>query len=195
VWRRKEAFLSKGTASPGETVYLQIVLENEMTAELKQLSIPVKIPKDFGSRLDANTPPRISVLVQDGSRFRDPRDNGRNEIAGLTQLISRINKNMNAETNVLFIQQTLPKTTEKKKEDGDAALSASTSVGKWRDMDRSELEQVPMAENTEFVIGRSPTLDNFIDFSVNFIINVDLSGRPESPKSEHKRRKWFFGIF
>jgi hypothetical protein len=197
VWKKKDAFLSKTKPVPGETIHLQVVLESAGPAtELKYISIPIRIPKDFPERVDMEDPagmPVVSVLVQDGAHFIDPRE--RLDKTPLTPeaLIAKLNKQMNPKANVLYVQQSLPRVKDKKEEDKAAALSAPVSAGRWKSLEAEELTQLPSGESHEVSVKALPVLDHYIDFNASFNINIDDSKEPEKkPPDNKKKRKRFF---
>ncbi|PIR41726.1 MAG: hypothetical protein COV30_02250, partial [Candidatus Yanofskybacteria bacterium CG10_big_fil_rev_8_21_14_0_10_37_15] len=50
VWKKRESFLSKDKALPGETVNINVVLESASESQFKHITIPVKIPENFEER-------------------------------------------------------------------------------------------------------------------------------------------------
>ena len=196
VWKKKDAFVSKAKALPGETVHIQIVLEDSVHGELKHISIPVRVPKDFADRVDVANPTAasvINVLVQDGTYFVDPNDKAQKALLTIGTLIGRINKSMSPPANVLYVQQTLPKIKDKKEQDRSAAQSASVSIGKWQSMEAGELDKLPSGEQFEILVEKTPALNHFIEFKDSFVINVDVTKKavPNQP-GKKLRRKWLW---
>lgn len=197
VWKKKDAFISKAKALPGETVHVHLVLEDVDNAEIKRISIPIKVPKDFTARIDLTDPasglPVINVSIQDGVHFINPEDKVRKAPLTLEALIGDINKKMNPVVNVLYVQQNLPRTAEKRDEENSAAQSVELSVGKWKAVDVGELKQLPLGEKFDIVIDKTAVLEHYIDFSASFTINVDIDKKTESSKSEKEPwHKWFW---
>lgn len=195
VWKKKTAFLSKTKASPGETVNLHIVLENQENAELKHISIPIRIPADFAERISANpvAPPFVSVTVKGGADFVDPRDKSVRTAVTLGSVIAGINKKINPETNVLYVQQSFPQSKQKKEQEESAAQSIGLSAGKWSALEAGELALFPSGDQLEFIIERTATLDNYIDFNSSFAVSVDINkeNSPSQNQSSNKGKKRF----
>ncbi len=196
VWKKKDAFVSKAKALPGETVHIQIVLEDSVHGELKHISIPIRIPMDFADRVDVANPTAtsvINVLVQDGIHFVDPNDKAQKALLTIDTLIGRINKSMSPSANVIYVQQTLPKFKNKKEKDGPAARSANESVGKWQSMEAGELDKLPSGEQFEILVEKTPALNHYIEFKDSFVINVDVAKKtvPDQPR-EKPRHKWLW---
>ena len=196
VWTKKDAFLSKANPVPGETVYLQVVLERTGPEnELKYISIPIIVPKDFVERPDpAQSPPvlpQISVTVQDGAHFVDDQKKlDKTSPSTLGAFIERLKKEIDPRTNVLYVQESIPKM----KEAGEkpAASSAQTSVGKWKTLDAEDAKQILPKEKFDISVQTLPVLEHYIELDISFTINVDLSDKKAETKSEKKpRRKWF----
>lgn len=198
VWKKKEAFISKNKALPGETVHVHLILEDADNAEIRRISIPIKIPKDFAARIDLTDPesgsPVINVSIKDGAHFIDPKDKRKAPLT-LEALIGDINKKMNPVVNVLYVQQNLPRTAEKREAEKSAALSVELSVDKWKAVDVGELKQLPSGEKFEVVIEQTAILEHYIDFDGSFAVNVDISKKPNRTQPEKKPRRKWLGIF
>lgn len=199
VWKKKEAFISKNKALPGETVHIHLILEDTDNTEIRRINIPIRIPKDFAARIDLTDPasglPAFNVSIQDGAHFIDPEDKARKALLTLEALIRDINKKMNPAINVLYVQQNLPKTAEKRDEENSAAQSMELSVGKWKAVGVEELKQLPIGEKFDIVIDKTAVLEHYIDFSASFTINVDIDKKTESSKSEKEPRHKLLWIF
>ncbi|OGN03833.1 MAG: hypothetical protein A2655_01055 [Candidatus Yanofskybacteria bacterium RIFCSPHIGHO2_01_FULL_43_42] len=196
VWKKKSAFISKAKALPGETVHVQIVLEDLVRGELKHISIPIQIPNDFADRVDLDDSaglPQISVLVQGGAHFVDPNDKAQKSLLTLDVLIERINKSTSPPANVLYVQQTLPKLKDKKEQDRLATQSAGVSAGKWQSMEAGELSNLPSGSQFEILVEKAPALEHYIEFEESFVIKVEIVEEPGPVQPEKKsRRKWFW---
>lgn len=198
VWKKKDIFLSKTKASPGDIIFLHIVLEDFYgQGEVKHLSLPIKIPKDFLNRLTEDQSPQISLLVQDGAHFTDKTDSSPKASTSLDGLMTKINQAMNHQMNVLYVQQTQPKVKEDKESDNftDSLLNKPTK--QWESIQGDDLEQVIQTTNTETLLLTAPPLDGYINFNPAVILTVNVEP-PQNPKvrtqsklEPKKKHKWF----
>lgn len=191
LWTAKRSFLSQEKASPGETVYANIVLEEFFNGTVKQISIPIKVPEDFMERTKSGTPSNITVLIQGGSKFTDKRSSV--EVSSVEDLIKQLNQTMNYKTNILYVQQIMPRS--KAGEDTDSA-NAKTSVKpawKWTDIGEGDLKQFPSNENFEVILTSSPALNGFIDLDLKFNLQVEAKKDAVSKDGkETKKKKWLW---
>jgi hypothetical protein len=188
LWTAKKSFLSQKKASPGETVYANIILEESPGSTTKQISIPVKIPDDFLERTKSGASSNTTVLVQGGSKFTDKREV--EEITSIGDIIKQLNQSMNYKTNVLYVQQIMPR--PKAEEEIDIA-NTKTSVKpawKWTDIGENDLKQLPRNNKNEVVLTLSPPLDDFIDLNLSFELQVELKKDETESENKTKRKKW-----
>ncbi len=197
VWKARTSFLSQSSASPGETVYINLVLEKVLTGATKQISIPVKIPDDFMSRLGSGDPGVITVFVQSSSKFTDKRNVVINRSSSVWGAISEVSKVMNRQNNILYVQQLMVKS--KNDQEGDKAIAKSSAKTplQWGDLSDSDIRQLPAKDNLEVVFSTTPPLDHFIDFDATFSISVNAkekSKSADSNKTKNKRHFWLLWI-
>lgn len=188
LWTVKKSFLSQKKASPGETVYINIVLEESIHSVIKQISIPIKIPDDFLERTKSGASSNTTVLVQSGSKFTDKREV--EEITSIGALIKQLNLSMSYKTNILYIQQIMPRT---KTEDETDIANTKTSIKpawKWTDIGENDLKQFPHNNKNEVVLTLSPSLDDFIDLNLTFELQVELNKNETESENKTKRKKW-----
>ena len=99
VWKKKEAFISKNKALPGETVHVHLILEDTNNAEIRRISIPIKVPKDSAARIDLTDPESgpsvINISIRDGAHFVESKNKARKPPLTLEALIGNINEKMN----------------------------------------------------------------------------------------------------
>src|SRR3989344_2553534 len=189
VWIKKAAFLSENKASPGETVYADMILEEISSGALRKISVPIKVPEDFMERIGPGVFPNIVVVIQGGSRFTDKRSltNG----TSVEDFIKQLNEAMNYKTDVLYVQQVMPKAkTETKAKNSNSQTSANPELG-WVDIGEDELKHFLTKDSKEVVLTLTPILDDFID--VDFVLNITVQtkGMSINEKKEPKKRKWF----
>ncbi len=196
LWSAKRSFLSQEKASPGETVYANIVLEEFFSSATKQISIPLKVPEDFMSRMGPGIASNINVIVQDGSKFTNKGD--KPEINSAEDLIKRLNESMNRKTNVLYVQEIMPRSKVQQDADKAKAKSSVKPAWKWSDVGEAELKQSPHNGKDDVVLTLSPKLDDFVDLDLSFSLQVQAKKEMDAEKKEakegSKHRKWF-GIF
>lgn len=194
VWRAKTSFLSQTSASPGETVFVNIVLEEFSSGTVKQISIPIRVPDDFGDLIEPGDPSTISVIVQSGYKFKPRQDTSAKTPASLENYIRELNLTMNRATNVLYVQQIMPRSKGDKENNRALAKASSRPSGNWSDIGAGELNQLPSIENLDVVLNTTPPLEHFIDFDASFDININVKPKtePASLPGKKKGRKWFF---
>lgn len=191
LWTSKKSFLSQDKVNPGETVHINIVLEEYSSLATKQISIPIKVPDDFMERIELGGPSTVTVLVQSGSKFTDKR--GSPEVTSIEGLIKQQNQSMNYETNVLYVQQMMPKSKAEQKNDKDNAKTAVKPSWKWVDVAPGDLIQFPSENKNDVVLTLSPALNDFIDLNLAFSLTVQSKKDVVvEGKKETKHRKWFF---
>lgn len=188
LWTAKKAFLSQEEASPGETVFVNILLEEYFSSTMKQVSIPVKVPNDF---LDRGTPFSITVLIQSGNKYTDKKEAV--GPASVKEFVQQLNQAMNYQTNLLYVQQIMPKTKVEQEADKINAKVAIKTEWKWTDVGEGDLKQFPGNDKNEVVLTLSPVLNDFINnFDLTFNIKVQLKkDGADKDKKETKHRKWF----
>jgi len=197
IWKAKTSFLSQSSASPGETVYINLVLEKVSTGATKQISIPVKVPDDFMSRLGSGDPGTITVLIQSSSKFTDKRNIVVNKSSSVWGAISEVSKIMNRQNDVLYIQQLMVKSKNDQESDKVLAKSTAKTPLQWGDLSDSDVRQLPAKDNLEVVFSATPPLGHFIDFDATFSIKVqtkDKQASSDPDKTKKKRHFWFLWI-
>lgn len=188
LWTVKRSFLSQEKASPGETIYVNVILEEFSNSAIKQMSIPIKVPEDFMERgISSN----IMVLIQSGSKFTDKKELP--ELTFVEDLVKQLNQAMNYKVNVLYIQQIMPRSKAEEDIDRANAKSAIKPLWKWTDIGEGDLKQFPRNDKNEVVLTLSPALDDFID--LNLIFNIEVQPKKdvaiENKDKESKHRKWY----
>ena len=190
VWTKKTAFLSQNKATPGETVYVNVILEEVSSGATQQVSIPVRVPDDFMERLESGASSNITVLVQSGINFTNKKRSV--EATSIEDIIKQLNQDMNYKTNVLYVQQVMPRSKAEQKTDKDNAKMAVKPVWKWTDVGEGDLKQLPSGDGQEVTLNITPVLDHFIDFDTTFNIMVQATKNEVIVvKKETKKRKWF----
>ena len=196
IWKNRAALLSQPSVAPGETVHVNIVLEELSTGELSQISVPVKVPADFLDRLESGDLSQIKILVQSGSKFTDKQDGAVTNIASPEHMLKELNTALNRQTNVLYVQQIMPNTKIERENNRALAKSSTKPPWKWNSLESGELNQLPLKENLEVVLNISSPLDHFIDFDASFSIWVEskekLAKSSADKDQKKKNRKWFF---
>ena len=189
LWTEKKSFLSQEKASPGETVYVNVLLEEFFSSATRQMSIPVKVPEDFMERTESGIPPTITILVQGGSKFTDKREPA--EITSIEDLIKQLNQSMNQKPNILYVQQIMPKSKAEQKTDKDNAKTAVKPAWKWTDVEEGDLMRLPRDNKNDVVLTFSPALNDFID--LNLTLNLQIQPKDDSvkDKKETKKKKRF----
>ena len=195
VWKGKTSFLSQTSAVPGETIYINVVLEEFSSGAVKQISIPVKVPSDFMDRLEPGDPNTLTVVVQSGSKFKLRQDAFAKMPASLENYIRELNTTMNRPMNVLNVQQVMPKTKSDKDMNRALAKESSKSSGDWSDVGAGELSHLPSRDNFDVIVSATLPLEHYIDFDATF--NITVKSKEETAKSsatqdQKKNRKWFF---
>src|SRR3989344_2306940 len=190
VWTKRVAFLSQNKAIPGETVYANVVLGETSSGAVQQISIPIKVPDDFMERIETGAPSNIMVLVQSGNKFTDKREPTRK--TSLRGLIEQLNQEMNYETNVLYVQQIMPKPKVNDETDKANAKKSIKPAWKWMGVDEGDLKQFPDNGKNEVAMTLSPALIGFIDLNLNFSLQVQSKDLPIKDKKEIKKRKRFW---
>ncbi len=187
LWTVKKSFLSQEKAIPGETVFVNVVLGEFFSSATKQMSIPVKVPEDF---MDRGTPPNITVLVQSGNKFTDKREPV--EITSVEDFIGQLNQSMNYKTNILYVQEIMPRTKAGQEAEKAKAKASTKPAWKWTDVDEGDLKQLPNKDKNEVVLTLSPALNNFIELDRTFNLMVQPKKDVAAEgKKETKHRKWF----
>lgn len=194
VWKTRTSFLSQKSVSPGETVYINLVLERVPTGATKQISIPVKIPNDFMARLNPEDLAAITVIVQSGSKFTNKQDSFVNSSNSVWATIGELSRAMNRQNNVLYVQQIMPKSKSDRENDKTLAKSSTKPGLQWNDLSDGDIRQLPAKNNFEVSLSITPVLDDFIDFDATFSIQVqtkDKQGSSNPDKTKKKRHFWF----
>lgn len=191
LWTVKRAFLSQEKAIPGETIFVNIILKEYFSSAMEQISIPVKVPNDFIERTDYSGAPRaITVIIQSGNKFKDKVKSA--EINSVEDLVKELNKTMNYRTDVLYVQEIMPKTKAQQESDEASAKVNVKPAWKWTDVEEGDLKQLPYNDRNEIVLTLSPTLNDFID--LNLIFNLEIQPKKNitvEDKNKKKHRKWF----
>ncbi len=196
VWTNKTSFLSQTSAKPGETVYVNIVLEEMSTAAVKQMSIPIKIPEDFMERVNPTEGyfANIGVVVQGASKFKDKREDTLKSENYAEKILEELRDAINRSANILYIQQTMPKTKTDRDSNSSKAKSATKPTRQWSDLEAGDFSEFPKG-NYEVTLTTSSALDHYIDFEASFKIEVEpkeKTSKPAPKQSKNKSRKWFF---
>lgn len=189
LWTVKRSFLSQEKANPGETIFVNVILEEYFSSVSKQMSIPVRVPDDFMERTESGDPSTITVLVQSGNKFMDKRE--KTAVTSIEDLIKQLNQDMNHKTNVLYIQQIMPKSKVEQAVDKTNAKTAIKPAWKWADFDEGDFKQLPHAEKNDVVLTLSPELNNFLDLNLVFNLQIQAKDASTKDKKDTKKRKWF----
>ena len=191
VWTAKRSFLSQNTAKPGETVHVNVVLEEWSSGAVRQVSIPVKVPDDLKDRLTPGIPSQIFVIVQSADKFVDK--NTLKEITSLRDVIGAINESAARQQNVLYVQQVMPLTRAEHEAAVEAAKSAVQPEWSWTDLDQGATRRLPGDSNQEVILTMTPELGHFISFDGTFTISVNVSDKSEVPPDgfAEKDKRWF----
>src|SRR3989344_4000002 len=175
AWTEKRSFLSQTEASPGETVYVNIVLEEWSSMAVRQISVPVKVPEDFADRIVPGILAEVSVVVQSADKFVDKRI--ANAPASTTEVIKELNELGNRRVNVLYLQQIMPLTrAEREAAEKNAKLSVQPEWS-WTELDQGALRRLPGESSTMVTLDITPELDHLIDFDKTFTVRIDISDR------------------
>ena len=134
------------------------------------MSIPIKVPEDFMERVGSEASSNITVLVQGGSKFTDKR--GSAGTASVEEFIKQLNQAMNYKTNVLYIQQIMPKSKAEQKADRVNVKALVKPSWKWTDMAEGDLMQLPRDDKNNVTLTLSPALNHFIDLNLSFNLHV-----------------------
>lgn len=189
LWTVKKAFLSQENATPGETVYANVILEEFYTSATKQMSIPIKVSDDFLDRIGPAIVPEITVLIQSGNKFTDKREPA--ETNSLEGFVKQINQAMNYRTNVLYVQEVTPKTKAGQESDKANAKASVKPAWKWTDVEEGDLKQLPHNDKNEVVLTLSPALNDFIDLNLTLKLGVQSKNKAATEgKNKTKHRKW-----
>jgi len=190
VWTAKRSFLSQKTAKPGETVYVNVALEERSSGAVRQVSIPVKVPDDFKDRLTSKTPPQFSVVVQSADKFVDK--SAPKEISSLSDVIRIINESTTRQQNVLYVQQIMPLTKAEHEATEESAKSLVQPAWSWIEMDQGAMRRLPGDSDQEVTLAMTPELGRFISFDATFTILVNSSDTASDESVEkNKRRRWY----
>ena len=181
VWTEKRSFLLQKTAKPGETVYINIILEERLSGAVRQVSIPVRVPDDFESRV-TGVLPQILVTVQSADKFVDK--SAPKELASLRDVIGAINESSARRQNVLYVQQIMPLTKAEREAAEEAAKSTVQPDWNWTELDQSALRRLPGESNQEVVLTITLELGHFIDFDRTFTISVNVFEKDEQNSEE-----------
>lgn len=190
TWKKKDIFLSKKKALPGETIYIHLVLEKQGEADLRFISIPVTVPKDFSRRIKTGEPeaqPTIKLLIRDSVSFVDPRNKNSKTPITIETIIGEINKKLNLQPNIIYIQQDLPRTPEGIEAEKSATQSVEPSPGKWRSIDVNELDRFPVRDRFEVRVDKIVGPAGYIlEINESFTIAVDTT-QPAQVESKSKK--------
>jgi len=190
VWTAKKSFLSQNKAAPGETVYVNVALEERSSGAVRQVSIPVKVPDDFKDRLTSKTPPQFSVVVQSADKFVDK--SAPKEISSLSDVIRVINESTARQQNVLYVQQIMPLTKAEHEATEESAKSLVQPAWSWTEMDQGAMRRLPGDSDQEVTLTMTPELGRFISFDATFTILVNSSDTASDESVEkNKRRRWY----
>ena len=190
LWTAKKAFLSQQGASPGETVFVNVILEGYFSSDTKQISIPIKVPEDFMERIGPTNQPNISVLIQSGNKYTDKKESVKR--ASVEDLIKELNQSMNYRNNLLYVQQVMPKNKAEQEADKANAKAFTKTPWKWTDIGDDDLRQTPSGYKDEVVLTLSPVLNHFINLDLIFNIRVEpKKDETRKDKKEAKHKKWF----
>src|SRR3990167_8347902 len=170
LWTAKRSFLSPEKPSSGDTVYVNVVLEEYFSSVTKQISIPIKIPEDFTDQASSGITPNLTIHVQGGSKFTDKRE--RPEVNSIEDLIRQLNNSMNYKNNVLYVQRVMSGNKAEQEDDMAKAKAAVKPAGKWVDVERDDLKQLPRADKNNVALTVSSELNDFIDLNLTFNLQV-----------------------
>ncbi len=190
IWTKKTAFLSQNKAAPGETVYANVVLEEASSGATRQVSIPVKVPEDFMERIARGDSPNITLLIQGGNKFTDKKSPA--ERTSVEDFIKQLNQSMNYKTDVLYVQQIMPKPKVEQEADETSAKASVKPPWRWADAGEGDLRQYPSKNKNDVTLTLSPVLDDFIDLDIVLNLTVQSQDVTAPEKKEAKHRKWFF---
>ncbi|OGN01356.1 MAG: hypothetical protein A3I26_01790 [Candidatus Yanofskybacteria bacterium RIFCSPLOWO2_02_FULL_43_10] len=190
LWTAKRSFLSPEKPSSGDTVYVNVVLEEYFSSVTKQISIPIKIPEDFTDQASSGITPNLTIHVQGGSKFTDKRE--RPEVNSIEDLIRQLNNSMNYKNNVLYVQRVMSGNKAEQEDDMAKAKAAVKPAGKWVDVERDDLKQLPRADKNNVALTVSSELNDFIDLNLTFNLQVQpKKDATDEDKKETKKRKRF----
>ena len=188
VWVKKTAFLSQKEAAPGEVVYANVVLEEVSSGAIKQMSFPVRVPLDFKDRLGVGAS-SVDILIQSGGKFTNKKSS--TERSSVGDFIGQLNRATNYRTDVLYIQQIMPRLKSDDKIDDANAKTSVKPAWKWTELEDGDLRLFPSTDKNEIVLTLSPELDGFIDFDATLSLEVQEEGVVVPDKKEVKKRRWF----
>ncbi len=190
LWSVKRSFLSEEKTNPGETVYINIILEEYFSSATKQMTIPIKVPEDFMERMESAGQPIITILVQSGNKFTDKIEPV--QATSVEDLIKHLNQAMNYKTNVLYVQEVMPRTKAEHKANEAKAKASTKPAWKWTDVGETDLKQLPRNDKNEIVLTLSPTLNDFINLNLTFSLEVQpKTDVANKDKKQTEHRKWF----
>ena len=168
------------------------MLEKLLNGEVRQISIPIKVPDDYLERLTPQDAESITVFVQSNSKFKDKRDSG-NTPRSSAELLGELNEKLNRQDNVLFVQQIMIRPKSIQEENKKKAESAGKPPLQWTILNQGELNQLPSNNNFQVTLSLTAPLDHYIDFEAVFGIEVKSKDGLEIGQLEgkKKRSKWF----
>lgn len=198
VWATKASFLSQEAACPGETVYINVILEEISSRAIKQISIPIKIPTDYQDRIKLGHTLAIDVSVQSGSRFVD-KNHDYKTVYTPENFIRELNTSMNRDNSVLYIQEVRLRSKTDIEGNNQLLKLSGESPGEWRDLAPAEFGRLPSSDNLEIILTTTSPLSSYIDFDKTFSIavkplEVAVSGitAVSVPPVKKSGRKWFW---
>jgi hypothetical protein len=191
IWLPKKSFLSHKTAKPGETVYINIILEELNSKDLRQISIPVHIPNNFGDRILFGNSELISITVQSANNFVEK--NFYPDFRSLTDLIKSINDSETRAFNVLYVQQFVPSSKNKQDLNNSILEKSVKPEWSWTEIDRGFLKRIVQFDDQEILLFTTPQLDDFINFDESFTIKINDPNLENKNFNSQKRKnkKWF----
>lgn len=169
-------------------IYANVVLEEISSGTIKQMSFPVRVPLDFKDRQGIGAS-SVDILIQSSGKFTDRKSPVGGSSVG--DFIRQVNRTMNYRTDVLYIQQIMPRL---KSDDEVDSANAKTSVKpswKWTELQEGDLRLFPSSDKNEIVLTISPELSGLIDFDVTLSLEVQDEEVVVLEKKESKKRKWF----
>ena len=187
VWVKKTAFLSQKEAVPGETIYANVVLEDLSSGSIQQMSFPIRVPLDFKDRLGMGAS-GIDILIQDGGKFTSKKDlTGRSSVGNF---IGQLNQAMNYKTDVLYIQQIMPRLKSDDEIDNANAKTSVKPAWKWTELQEGDLRLFPNDDKSEIVLTLSPELSGFIDFEATLSLVVQDKEKETVVLENKETKKW-----
>lgn len=190
VWAEKESFLSQATAAPGETVHLNVVLEEQTSKALSQISIPIEIPTDFADRFKPGTADSVTIVVQSADKFVS--ETPLPEIGSLSDVVKAINNRYARNDGVLYVQKVIPHRRDFLEKEKDKAKSSVKDGWNWTEIGQGDVMRFPDVNGKEVFLSVTPSLDHYVSFAKKFSIKVELKPANSSAPSRDKSRKWYF---